>query len=550
MRGPRAITWQSILVGNSLISLAILVSGGTLGGYASDTDSGGSTVLGKSLVAVAIAGVVSASWAIIWIRWTKRGAPTHLMGLVPFLTFYAVNGAIYFTAVQWLDVTSTAPSGIGWPARLISSVAIALAWGVAFSLLLDSSDRFHARRRELLDEMVAAEVERLRESAEAARLRAALGASVDEILVSTRERLSTMEGSAAAEVVRSAASDLVRPLSHQPRESPGDSFPVPRTSGILRQWWEHPRMPPLATALLVSSQTTAESVRNFGGVWGPLASLGYVALLYVFLFTVDRIGRRWPAWNRVAYATGVLGALAMNLWFAEGLSPAPINVGDAVANVLVSAVYIVITSLFDAVRQARAGLIEAMTREVDVEELRTRALQRDMADAMDELARDLHGRVQTRLVVCAAELERASRVGDHEAVARALSEATAALEQATAPTSVTLDDVIQGWSSLLDVHFSAANLNDADLQRADVMAVIEEGLANAFRHGQASTVTITIDRLTDCPHVEIVDDGVGPQEGVSGMGTDVLTEVSRGRVWLDRQGGHTRLAVDLPQGDL
>ena len=56
MRGPRAITWQSILVGNSLISLAILVSGGTLGGYASDADSGGSTVLGKSLVAVAIAG--------------------------------------------------------------------------------------------------------------------------------------------------------------------------------------------------------------------------------------------------------------------------------------------------------------------------------------------------------------------------------------------------------------------------------------------------------------------------------------------------------------
>ena len=559
IRGARAISWQSIVGGDSLISIAIVATGGTLGGYSSGQDS-----LLRALIVVTIVSVVAALWALLGFAVIFRRRKIHPVSLWTYVLFYSVNGTLYFLGVQWLDATSGSPSGIGWGARLASSIAISLAWAIAVSLILESSDRFKARRQELLDELVAADVERLRESEEALRLREALDAQVDEALASTRASLnralaaqvrSTLDtsvdiamgaDSAAADIVRSAASDVVRPLSHQLQRLASTTYPPPRVSGAIRQWWLHPRMPPLATALLVSFQTTAESVRNFGGLAGPLASLLYFAALYLFLVGVDRAGRRLPRWNRLIYVVGVIGSLASNLWFAEGLSPGAVNPGDAIANVVVSLVYILITSFFDAVRQARAGLISSLVREVDEEEVRARALQVEMATIVDSMSRALHGRVQTQLVVCAAELDRAARVGDHEAVTMALRHAASALESATRPPQITLSNLVSAWTPLLSIHVESAGVSAAKLARADVIAVVEEGLANAYRHGHAGNVTVTLTPLPEALRIVIADDGVGVVDDAAGLGSQMLRQLSQGRMTLESQARGAVLTVELP----
>ena len=549
-----------MLGGDALISIAIVATGGTLGGYSSGSDSPL-----RALIVVAIVGVVAALWALVGFTVLFRHRAVRPVSLWTYGLFYSVNGTLYFLGVQWLDVTSGSPSGIGWGARLASSIAISLAWAIAVSLLLESSDRFTARRQELLDELVAADVERLRESEEALRLREALDAQVDDALASTRARLShaleaqertalgtsgtidmEADSATAADIVRSAASDVVRPLSHQLQHLASTTYPPPRVSGAIRQWWLHPRMPPLATALLVSFQTTAESVRNFGGVAGPLASLVYFAALYLFLIGVDRAGRRLPRWNRLIYVAGVIGSLASNLWFAEGLSPEPVNTGDAIANVVVSLVYIVVTSLFDAVRQARAGLISSLAQEVNDEEVRARALQVEMATIVDSLARELHGRVQTQLVVCAAELERAARVGDHEAVTMALSHAASALESASRHRQTALSDLVHAWTPLLTISMESPGVPASSLARADVLTVVEEGIANAYRHGHADHVTIVLTQQPDALRISITDDGVGIVEDATGLGTQMLRRLSQGRMSLENHAHGAVLTVDLP----
>lgn len=560
IRGARAISWQSVVGGDALISVAIVATGGTLGGYSSQSDSPL-----RALIVVAIVGVAAALWALVGFAVFFRRRKVQAVSLWTYFLFYSINGTLYFLGVQWLDVTSGSPSAIGWGARLASSIAISLAWAIAVSLLLESSDRFKVRRQELLDELVAADVDRLRESEEALRLRAALDAQVDDALASTRARLgralaaqarsplgagdildSAADSGAAADIVRSAASDVVRPLSHQLQRLASTTYPPPRVSGAIRQWWLHPRMPPLATALLVSFQTTAESVRNFGGVAGPLASLLYFGALCLFLIGVDRAGKKLPRWSRLIYVTGVIGSLASNLWFAEGLSPEAANPGDVIANVVVSLVYILVTSLFDAVRQARAGLISSLTQEVNDEEVRARALQIEMATIVDSLSRELHGRVQTQLVVCAAELERASRVGDHDAVAMALSQAASALESATQPRQVALSDLVRAWIPLLSVHVESLGVPSASLARADVLAVVEEGLANAYRHGQARHVSVTLTQLPQALRVIVADDGVGIVDDATGLGSRLLSGLSQGRMSLQNQAQGTVLTVDLP----
>lgn len=555
IRGARAISWQSVIGGNALISVAIVVSGGTLGGYAFGPDA-----VRRALLIVLLVGVVAAVWATFGFRVLFRHRRTRPVSLWTYFLFYAVNATFYFLGVQWLDNTSAEPSGIGWPARLMSSVAIGWGFAIAISLLLESSDRFHARRQELLDDMVTADVERLRESHEALRLREALDAQVDDVLAATRDRLvsaldastrvtsqlETVEVDAAADIVRAAANDVVRPLSHQLHERANVTFPPPRLSGVLWQWWTKPRLPPLATALLVSSQTTAESVRNFGGALGPVASVAYFLGLYLFLLLIDRAARRMPRRRRLLYVTGVLGSLALNLGFAEGLSPEAFSAGDAVANLVVSLAYIVITSLFDANREARAGLIESLAREVNAEELRTRALNREMAGAVDALARELHGRVQTQLVVCAAELERAARVGDHEAIMRALSEAASALESATHPRTLTVNDVVSAWESVLQVRTNTSGVSVRELLRADVASVVEEGLANAHRHGAAESAFVTLQCLPDTLRVTIIDDGRGFNSCTPGLGSQLMRRLSQDRMTLVHEDHLTVLTVDLP----
>lgn len=555
IRGPRAISWQAVVSGNGLISIALVASGGTLGGYALGPDA-----RLRALVMVAVVGAVATLWAVIGFRVLLRHRRVRPVSLGAYVLYYAGNGFLYFLGVQWLDVTSGAPSGIGWPARLISSMAISLAWGAAFSLLLDSSDRFHARRQELLEEMVGAEATRVRESHEALRIREALDAQVDEVLQSTRTRLSSAldanltdsgdwtgaHTAGAVALVREAATDVVRPLSHELQERANVAFPAPRVSGVLRQWWAHPRMPPLATALLVSSQTTAESVRNFGGTAAPVVGLLYFAGLYLFLVLVDRTARRLPDWGRPVYLVGVVGSLAMNVGFAEGFSPEPVSVGDVVANVLLSLSYIAITSLFDAVRQAREGLLETLSREVDAEEVRARALERETVAVVDSLAHELHGRVQTQLVVCAAELERAAAAGDHPAVMRALSQAASALESATQPQRLTLTDVVAAWSAVMAVTVDVGPVSAEEQERGDVAAVVEEALANAYRHGGATSATVSLESRPGALRLVVIDDGAGVGQIVPGLGSQLIRRLSAERTSLEARPEGTVLTVDLP----
>lgn len=557
IRGPRAISWQSVIGGNGLISIAIVASGGTLGGYAF-----GPNDVARALVMVMVVGVFAFLWAVFAFRVLFRNRMKRLVSLWSYVLYYSFNGTLYFLGVQWLDVSSNSPSGIGWPARWISSMAISLAWGIALSLLLESSDRFHARRQELVDELVAADLELLQESQEVLRLRNALDEQIDTVLASTREELSRAllesarlpkglatsaeSAESAANIVRTAATDVVRPLSHQLQVIASTSFPAPGIREVLREWWIAPRIPPLVTALLVSSQTTAESVRNFGGVMGPVLSLVYCALLYLFLLSIDRLARKRSGWRRALFGVGAVGSLAMNIVFAEGFSPESFSMGDAVANALVSVAYIAITSIIDAVRRARMDLIESMIRERDAEELRARALQRETVRTVDALARNLHGRVQTQLVVCAAELERAEADGDSEGIRRALSEAASALESATRPRTPTLNDVVRAWDSVLSVHLDTSSVRSEVLARSDVAAVVQEGLGNAYRHGNASVATVSLEERLGDVRIVITDDGQGSTSITPGMGSQLLRRLSNDRMTLTREGDVTVLMVDLP----
>jgi signal transduction histidine kinase len=81
---------------------------------------------------------------------------------------------------------------------------------------------------------------------------------------------------------------------------------------------------------------------------------------------------------------------------------------------------------------------------------------------------------------------------------------------------------------------------------------VAEALTNVAKHGQATQVTVRLDRHADRMSIEVTDDGIGGADqcrgtGIAGIGRRVAA--LDGRIHLHSPpGGPTRLFAELPCG--
>ena len=175
----------------------------------------------------------------------------------------------------------------------------------------------------------------------------------------------------------------------------------------------------------------------------------------------------------------------------------------------------------------------------------------DVIDDRDRIARDLHDHVIQRVFAAGLSLQSALP-GIHDAVAaQRVRSAVEQLDETVRDIRTTIFDLHTSDSArdgsslrrtLLDivtrtageelrptVRMSGAvdSLVTGDLA-ADVEAVVREGVSNAVRHGQARTVTVTLDVGSDVV-VEVCDTGVGIDPRAPRSGLRNLEERARRR---------------------
>jgi signal transduction histidine kinase len=173
--------------------------------------------------------------------------------------------------------------------------------------------------------------------------------------------------------------------------------------------------------------------------------------------------------------------------------------------------------------------------------------QRQAARLEDRrIAQFLHGHIQSKLVALANDLEKRQHLRitgkdmsdnvveyqnqlsqDLKVIEKALDGALEAFNNNTS-TSVleALDKINLDWGEIIkiEVH-SLLELNEDIFSESEVnkiQEIINEGIANAVRHGLASEVSINI-RSTE---IVIIDNGIGVKEGEKGLGSIFLDQVS------------------------
>lgn len=201
----------------------------------------------------------------------------------------------------------------------------------------------------------------------------------------------------------------------------------------------------------------------------------------------------------------------------------------------------------NALRRSRARIVEAGDRE------------------RRRIARDLHDGLQVRLVLLALEAQQAAENG-HGAAATALrvgidgaAGELRRLVHAVMPAALVERGLSAATEDLVDRLPVPTRLDlgvvDGALPPAvesTAYFVVAEGLANALKHAQATSLAVALDHADGRLRVEVRDDGVGGADPATGSGLRGLADrvdTLGGRLDVHSPPGQgTRLVAELPCG--
>lgn len=508
---------------------------------ADPTSRGAAATLGASVLSYLVMGLVllACDRTVLRHRRLRAVSLTTVVlvgaaaGLARAVSAMALGQALGLPALSQADIASRVVAGV-----LLGSTLIPLG-----AYLMASIDYFRTQRERLVNQRIALQRAVLRDRERVTRLSDVIAAAgIDPTAL--HQAADSLEAAVRADpgstpqdqhlVVSQRLQELVattvRPLSHRmmqaasPPQTPRLRF-VSIVDAALRQ-----RPFPIAMVLVLwlVSAWPGEWAR-----WGLVPSVVMLAIICAVtaacFLTGRRLVRRWPAARYVTFVAVMLTVVALGSFVAWRVVPG-MNAEQLASNAVATLVWLPVLTLVTsitttALRQADAVIADLST-EVDQAQIDLLALESVEADQLRSLARYLHTEVQPRVLAAAWGAEPSSRRDDLtlfltvDDLARRLREIDHAYE-AGGSRDVTLGHVAERWRGLIDVDIASVPA-EIHLSRR-VIEAIDEAVANAYRHGRASRVTVEVRRPGDVLDIVMSDDGIGPRGGVAGMGSGIYS---------------------------
>ena len=148
-----------------------------------------------------------------------------------------------------------------------------------------------------------------------------------------------------------------------------------------------------------------------------------------------------------------------------------------------------------------------------------------------KLARHLHGQVNNRLLSIIGGAEPGEKASKEELLSKIDLVLQSALEPFEAPITSAQEleeSIMAQWSGLVEINLEILPKEMVLAQDtwSLVSGVVEEGVANAVRHGFASSVKISVLQTDSDLIISIRDDGTGPRQGGPGIGSAFFNAIS------------------------
>jgi len=469
----------------------------------------------------------------------------------------AIKGAMTVVIIQALLPGSNYLEAL--PTRMIAAAIVGVTMLAGASMILATMARFQDESDALV--ALAADstantpllLSRTSESPDFLRVR--------QLVKDTRTALSDPPGSPATTppALEQELLSALRLLSHELWEksrSHPDVFTVPRLLGTVLSdhrypaWWVA-----IFYVITVSLPFTLPLA-------GPLETLGRLVLLSgligAVLWITSALPHATPAWGLAHFTTAmaliaIVNELSSNALFGqlEESSALVISVGNFLAISMTCLIVSVFSVSHSTAQQIRAELQERFGQDYGAQVIQHRRHQLRLG----ELAQTLHGALTHTVNWKGHPTPEDPAPAARNRLLSELDDLEKYLDNAEFPDGQRPKDWrahvltgIERWDGLLDITVDVAVTADPPpTVTRYLLPVINEGLANALRHGLAHSVNVTVAEHDDHIVVDIIDDGVGVRGGSPGLGSALFDEVSRGHwsITPAASGSGTHLRVPL-----
>lgn len=409
--------------------------------------------------------------------------------------------------------------------RLSGAITASLVTIVFLSLFGAMRISYSAEREQLLLARV---------SREQPRITRAVFEELEGLLIKLRAYSRTSPArNESRRLIGSLLEEKIRPLSKEiwNRESKRlRSFDI---VSLLRQTVFHDRYPSLLLALIIPLVGLAwEPLLD--GRWPDIVKNFLQALIVWLGFTVLNLMK-----NRVSdrvmlvVTTGVLLLTSITAGFLVPFLLGVETMTTAALSALFLLAFLPNIGLVLGFSQSfiNARKVQQQTRQEEKEALdssTTSQLEEILIGR--ELAAALHGKVQNRFVLSMSRLKNGEATLEDE-----LSEIESTIDQLKKSIfdnrAVKTSEIASSFSQFLTVEISAPKDELTRLQAR----VVEEAISNAYRHGKASKVKVTLDKSEHLLIVE--DDGLGPKEGPKGLGSYIFDSIGPWSITALESGG-------------
>lgn len=492
--------------------------------------------------------------------------------------FNGISGLIFSVTVAVFASGFGIPmSNTIFPVYVATTVMCAVWWGPTLSYFLDYREEVEQERaiqinhaiylrrselqrsqivdilsREIADE-VATELEPLRRHI------------VDYLATNQNSGQVTQESPALqnkewlvlAELLTRTAKNSVRPLSIRLSKETASRYPPTAWGSLVTNIVKNQPFRPLATVIIDILFVLFGYIYVFGVEHGILIVLVGTLITFFTTLVANSLMRRYPQRHMTIFLftivllqfTVVLRSTLRELWI-PGSAPLIWQVIQVIAGILI----IFVISGFGAWQTINRTMAANFADNIRNDLIEDVARSQQVMALAVESSQVLHGAVQTRLVSCSMMIAEASRKNEPELLNKALTEALEVLHApfpSNALASCLTDEITRKvalWNGLCtcDIHIGPDSNTKSQSISTIVGRVVEEGLANAVRHGKASHVTVNVSKNSEGNYLVYVNDnGSGPKKSIPGMGSAYLAQVSGGEWSLSTtaQGAELRVLV-------
>ncbi len=439
-------------------------------------------------------------------------AGAALGGIKGMLTWLALFGLGY-----------SVESGLGFLSRVVVSGISGLIVVPAVALFGSLRFRYTQQREALINEKIA--------SANGENYPATLLRFVADAKERIAKSGSSFEPQKIVRELREIVNSDLRPLSQQIWRRESAKFPSFKLSQIAKLALRGHVYSIAWVVPLWALTTITATARVFSLEDSLRIQLVRALLLVAGILIAKRIPVKSFAGSLIVYVSTMtlVGFLQVGL---GSLLSAERNFGDELGFAVANLIWLFQLTMFIGMARAFLELgqkveseYEKFSDEADLEEMKS---VREIALKDRQLAQFLHGHMQTKLNAVAARIEaqqdQHNLSDDIEQIEQVLNDAVVEFgKQQVGDIEDVIRTLEKDWGGLVKFSFAITPSLLSQQQLEAVREVMNEGVANAVRHGFASRISVT---LGAGPEITITDDGTGPRDGVPGLGTTYFDSVS------------------------